>query len=163
MKIKRKDLKRLIENYLFEQDEEAESEEGSEGVTPSEEEAESEEVPEDELPEESDESEGDESEGDEEPKEEEPDENSVATSDVVKKALQGLDIDSKPLDALKKIKLQVDSTFKGMEIKIKDIPEEILKFLKLDKKDPEEVANLNSAVNNAGLIRKAVADQQGSK
>jgi cobalamin biosynthesis protein CobT len=151
MKIKKKDLIRLIESYLYEQDEEAPDEEVEE--EPSDEEVEEE--PSDEEPDESEE-ESDESEeensGDDSKEEKETVEKDKLVTNSFKPALDAIK-SGKPFTALGIIKNQIETTFKDVEIKAKDMPEEIKQLLKLDDKKDDEVLNIVAALNNKSLAR----------
>ena len=155
MKIKKKDLIRLIENYLFEQDEEAPDEEVEdeevEEEEPSDEEVEEE--PEEESEEEPEEEseEPEESEDDEEEEKETVEKDKLVTNSF-KPALEAIK-SGKPFTALGIIKNQVETTFKDVEIKAKDMPEEIKQLLKLDDKKDDEVLNIAAALNNKSLAR----------
>ena len=67
------------------------------------------------------------------------------------------------MSALSVIKTQVETSLDGVEIKVKDLTDDIKKLFNFDKKPDEEIVNLKAAVNNAGIRRKAIADEQESK
>ena len=152
MRIKRRELKKLIENYLFE-DDEAEEEVEEEPVDdeeveeePSDEEAAEEPV------------EDDESEEDSEPEKETVEKKSIV-SNGLKAAEDALE---KGLDfqALKIINAQITTTLKDVEIKGGEVSDSIKKLLNLDDKKDDEVLNIDGALNNSGIRRKAKGKEE---
>ena len=151
MKIKRKDLKRLIENYLLEQEGEESAEEGEEASDAPEEGEESAEEGEGEV---DDTAANDQS---------SDDKKSVDTSQVISNSLEGAlkaIKDLQPANALSLIKSQANTALKNIEVKVKDVPKSILDLMMIDDKDTEKIVNLQEP--SSGAIRKAIADQQKS-
>jgi len=166
MRIKRKKLIRLIENYLLEQAEEE--------TEPSDEEVDEEEVDEEEEPDDEEESEEEEEEDDEEESEEEeeeeaaeePKEDSIATSKVILNSLKKVNDfikNEKPFSALQAVNDAVKNALNGVEVKAKDLPDEIKKLLGFEGKPDEEIVNLSSAANNSGRLRIAAAKESKNK
>ena len=158
MKISKRELKRLIENYLFEQEDEVDPDEEAEAEA-----VESEE----DAPDESEEDAPDSEEDSEEPADDDSSEPSIPEDEVIRSSLEGAlksIKDKQYVEAIKAIKYQTETTLKDMDgtdkLKVKHIPKEIANYFKLDKKDPEDIVNLKKTISNAGTIRKAIADQQ---
>ena len=148
MFIKRRNLAKLIENYLNEED-----------VEPAEEESDAnedgmEDEPAEETPEESEESSPEE----ETPKE---DEDKVEKTNVIADSLkQAEEAAQKGLefDALRLINLASDA-LKSVTVKVSDLPDSIKKVLKLQNKKDDEVVDLKSTANSPNVKRLASTKQ----
>ena len=161
MKISKRDLKRLIENYLFEQEDEVDPDEEAEAEV-----ADAEEEAPDDSEEDSAEEAPDDSVDSEEPADDSS-EPSIPEDEVIRSSLEGAlkaIKDRQYVEAIKAIKYQIETTLKDMDgtdkLKVKHVPKEIASYFKLDKKDPEEIVSFKKIISNSGTIRKAIADQQ---
>ena len=168
MKISRKELKRLIENYLLRE----------EGMREEEVEEEAEEesaIADEELP--VDEPVDDEELADEEPVDDtaedsgnsaeastdEPKEDKVQTSDLISNSLEPVleKIKNKMfVPALQDLEDLFNGALKGIETKVKDVPEDILDILLIPDETRKNKENIIKIKPSPGAKRKGIADQQ---